>query len=116
MRVRIEAPTEDDLAVAESCTSQPTSPTTRRDSQLGLVELRLAMDILHWDVVITQPDWTSKPGMEHSRSCPEEFIRRVKDGTLGYGLVAGFKTRSLIRRQLLDYPSVNPAVRIFVKQ
>ncbi len=95
-------------------------PRVRSDVQIlhvsGNTDWRHSIEEHRPDVVIMQPDWTSKPGMEHSRSCPEEFIRRVKDGTLGYGLAAGFKTRSLNRRQLLDYPSVNPAVRIFAKK
>jgi hypothetical protein len=93
-------------------------PRLRSDVQIlhvsGNTDWRHSLEEHRPAFVIMQPDWTSKPGMEHSRSCPEEFIRRVKDGTLEYGLAADFKTRSSIRRQLLDYPSVNPAVRIFV--
>jgi len=95
-------------------------PRVRSDVRIlhvsGNREWRHSMEEHRPDVVIMQPDWTSKPGMEHSRSCPEEFIKRVKDGSLGYGLAAAFKSRSSIRRQLLDYPSVNPAVRIFIKK
>jgi hypothetical protein len=95
-------------------------PRVRSDIQIlevsGTTAWRQSMEEHRPDVVILLPDWTSKPGMEHSRRCPEEFIRDVENGRLGYELAAGFKTRSSIQRQLLDYPSVNPAVQIFVKE
>ena len=94
-------------------------PRVRSDIQIlevsGTTAWRQSMEEHRPDVVILLPDWTSKPGMEHSRRCPEEFIRDVQNGRLGYELAASFKTRSSIQRQLLDYPSVNPAVQIFVK-
>jgi hypothetical protein len=66
------------------------------------------------EFIVVLPDWTSKPRMEHSRSCSEEFFNQLQDGSLGYRSEAHFRTRSLIRTQLLDYPSVNPPVRIYV--
>lgn len=65
--------------------------------------------------IVVLPDWTSRPGMDHSRSCSEEFFNRLQDGSLGYRPAASFRTGSLIRTQLLDYPSVNPPIRIYVR-
>lgn len=67
------------------------------------------------EFVVIVPDWTSRPGMQHSSFCPEDLYDRLHDGSLGYGLASVFETKSLVKQQLLDYPSVNPPVRIFVK-
>lgn len=67
------------------------------------------------EVIVVMPDWTSRPGMEHGRTCSEQFFKNLQDGSLGYGSAAQFRTRPLIRKQLLDYPSVNPPIRIYVR-
>ena len=89
----------------------------------GLETLRLpsdddAFDALRQarpDFAIMIPDWTSRRGGAHSGWCPPAFYQGLHDGTLGYTLAARFKTPSLIRRQLLDYPTVNPPIEIFVR-
>lgn len=67
------------------------------------------------EVIVVMPDWTSRPGMDHARTCSEEFLNHLQDGSLGYGWAAYFRTRPLIPKQLLDYPSVNPPIRIYVR-
>lgn len=66
-------------------------------------------------LVIILPDWTSRRGAPHSGWCPPAFYQGLHDGTLGYTFAARFETPSLIRRQLLDYPTVNPPIEIFVR-
>ncbi len=68
------------------------------------------------DIVVILPDWTSRRGLPHSGWCPPAFYQGLHDGTLGYIFAARFKTASLIRRQLLDYPTVNPPIEIFVRE
>jgi hypothetical protein len=65
------------------------------------------------EFAIVAPDWSGRDGMEFSRVCPAAFYSGLKDGSLGYELAAEFKTHSLIERQLLDYPSVNPRILIY---
>jgi hypothetical protein len=52
----------------------------------------------------------------HNITCPPEIYRGLLEGTLGYQLAAQFEPPPLlpwVRRPRLDYPSVNPPVRIF---
>ena len=68
--------------------------------------------------VIIMPDYTSPAGVPHSVSCPPAIYENLVDGTLGYRQVAYFETPPLlpwVRRPALDYPSVNPPIRIFVR-
>jgi 4-amino-4-deoxy-L-arabinose transferase-like glycosyltransferase len=67
------------------------------------------------EFVVIVPDWTSKPGMQHSSLCPVDLYELLNDGSLGYELASMFETKPRVKRQLLDYPSVNPPVRIFKK-
>lgn len=67
------------------------------------------------EFVIVQPDWRSPPGMPHSGACPGTFYEALDDGTLGYRPVASFHAPSLVEHRLLDYPSVNPPVRVFAR-
>jgi hypothetical protein len=53
--------------------------------------------------------------MQHSSYCPDDIYKKLKDGSLGYTLDARFETSYFIKQRLLDYPSVNPPVRIFMK-
>lgn len=67
--------------------------------------------------VVIIPDWTSPPGTEHSRDCPDVIYRALLDGTLGYSLVEYEPAVSLLPagwRPPLDYPTVAPPVRIFM--
>lgn len=68
------------------------------------------------DFIILVPDHSSPPGVPHNITCPPEIYRGLLDGALGYRLAAQFETPPLlpwVRRPRLDYPSVNPPVRIF---
>lgn len=65
--------------------------------------------------VITLPDHSSR-GMEHHHTCPPQTFADLNSGKLGYELAAEFKTPALlpwVRRPRLDYPMVNPPIRIF---
>ena len=68
------------------------------------------------EIVVIQPDWTSPHDSPHSGWCPPELYRGLEDGSLGYVLVARFRTSSLVGRRLLDYPTVNPPIRIYVRR
>jgi hypothetical protein len=66
--------------------------------------------------IILVPDHSSPPGVPHNITCPPEIYHGLLDGALGYPLAAQFETPPLlpwVRRPRLDYPSVNPPVRIF---
>jgi hypothetical protein len=67
--------------------------------------------------IITVPDHSSEPGMVHSATCPPQVFAALKAGSIGYRQAAYFQTPSLlpwVRRPLLDYPTVNPPIHIFV--
>jgi hypothetical protein len=70
--------------------------------------------------LIVVPDWTSRPGMQHSADCPPEVYAALLDGSAGYALAAHFTPPTLMPKLLqhprLDYPSVAPPVRIFVRK
>ena len=92
-------------------------PILRRD--VRIVELKTGQ-VAFQDLAEQQPefvevipDWTGRPGMELSRVCPQSLYDRLGDGSLGYELAASFKTHSLIDRQMMDYPTVNPPVLIY---
>jgi hypothetical protein len=66
--------------------------------------------------VVLMPDYTSRKGEPHSRSCPPEIYRRLNDGSLGYSQVAFFQSPRLfpwLSRPDLDYPTVNPPIRVY---
>jgi hypothetical protein len=85
-------------------------------SKLIMEELRAERP----EYVIEIPDWTSTPGMEHSAYCPTGLYRYLLEGKGEYRPVAYFPARSLfsgiLKRPRMDYPSVSPAVRIFVRR
>jgi hypothetical protein len=67
--------------------------------------------------VIVMPDHSSAPGSPYSATCPPQIYEALHDGSIGYRLAAHFETPSLlgwVRRPALDYPTVNPPIRIFV--
>jgi 4-amino-4-deoxy-L-arabinose transferase-like glycosyltransferase len=67
-------------------------------------------------VIILMPDVSSRDGEPHNASCPPEVFQGLENGRYGYELAAFFETESLlpwVRRPDLDYPSVNPPIRIY---
>lgn len=65
--------------------------------------------------VIVVPDHTSH-GLEHSHTLPPDLYGRLLAGDAGYRLVHSARTPPLlpwVRRPPLDYPTVNPPIRIF---
>lgn len=67
------------------------------------------------EVVAILPDWTSPAGVDYSARCPVEVYLALSQGTIGYRLARRFQAPALITRRLLDYPSVNPPVQIFLR-
>lgn len=62
------------------------------------------------------PDYTSYPGEPFAASCPPEIHALLEAGTIGYRRVAFFQSPPLlpwVRRPPLDYPTVNPPIRIY---
>ncbi len=69
--------------------------------------------------VVLLPDYTSAPGAPYSRACPPSVYRDLESGTIGYRRVALFQTPtplSWTRRPALDYPVVNPPIRIYERE
>jgi hypothetical protein len=69
--------------------------------------------------LIIMPDHTSPPGVPYSNTCPPQIYEGLLKGTMGYRLVAYFQTPPLfpwIQRPALDYPTVNPPIRIFLRE
>ncbi len=69
------------------------------------------------DFIIIMPDYTSQPGSPYSAACPTTICEGLLNGSFGYKLAAYYETPSLIpwvSRPALDYPTVNPPIRIFV--
>lgn len=65
--------------------------------------------------VVLVPDYTN-PGKPHTASCPPAVYRALEAGTMGYRKAAFFETAPLlpfVRRPALDYPVVNPPIRIY---
>jgi hypothetical protein len=70
------------------------------------------------DFIILLPDHSSRPGEPYNFTCPPEVYRGLLAGEYGYRLAAMFETPPLlpwVRRPSLDYPSVNPPIRIFAR-
>jgi hypothetical protein len=68
--------------------------------------------------IVSMPDHSSPPGYLESATCPPEILAALEDGRLGYSQAARFQTQTLlpwVRRPALDYPTVNPPIRIFVR-
>jgi hypothetical protein len=66
--------------------------------------------------VIIIPDFHSSSEVPDNVSCPPRIYQGLLDGSLGYHLAADFQTPSLLpwaRRPSIDYPVVNPPIRIF---
>jgi hypothetical protein len=73
----------------------------------------------HPDLIILLPDHSSRPGEPYNATCPPEIYAGLLRGAYGYELAAFFETPPLlpwVRRPNLDYPSVNPPIRIFTRK
>ena len=70
-------------------------------------------------LVLLIPDHTSRGrGDAYDATVPPALFRALESGEAPYRRVAFFHTRSLfpfVRRPPLDYPSVNPPVRIYAR-
>ncbi len=67
------------------------------------------------DVIIITPNGTTIPGGFYPASFPSDVFDSLLDGSIGYQKIAFFKTESLIKKQRLDYPTVNPPIHIFTR-
>lgn len=69
--------------------------------------------------ILLMPDYTSKPGEPYSATCPPRVFADLQNGALGYVLTRQFETPALFpwaRRPALDYPVVNPPIRIYMQR
>lgn len=69
--------------------------------------------------VVLLPDYTSAPGAPYARACPPSIYRDLENGTIGYRRVALFQTPTPLawtHRPALDYPVVNPPIRIYERE
>jgi hypothetical protein len=69
------------------------------------------------EFVLIMPDLISRPGTPYSGTCPPAICEGLLQDRLSYRLAAYFETPSIfswLRRPALDYPTVNPPIRIFV--
>ncbi len=67
------------------------------------------------DVIIVMPNWLAPKGALYPTTFPDHVYKALADGSLGYEKAAYFKTDSLVKRQILDYPTVNPPIEVFVR-
>jgi 4-amino-4-deoxy-L-arabinose transferase-like glycosyltransferase len=68
--------------------------------------------------ILSIPDHSSPPGFPDSATCPPAIAEGLRDGRYGYRLVEKFETPPLlswVRRPALDYPAVNPPIRIYAR-
>ncbi|MFN2399251.1 MAG: ArnT family glycosyltransferase [Gemmatimonadaceae bacterium] len=71
------------------------------------------------EFVIIMPDHTGPYDSPHGAACPPEIYSDLLSGAAGYRLAAYFETPRLfswLRRPELDYPTVNPPIRIFQRE
>ncbi len=71
------------------------------------------------DLIILLPDHSSRPGEPYNVTCPPEIYAGLLAGSYGYDLAAFYETPRLLPwvwRPALDYPSVNPPIRIFARK
>lgn len=67
--------------------------------------------------ITLMPDYTSRPGEPYPATCPPAIFDDLERGRLGYVRARHFETPRLLpwlRRPRLDYPVVNPPIRIYV--
>jgi len=61
----------------------------------------------------------SPKGTPHNHTYPPKIYEGLASGTIGYQLAGFFKTPRLfpwLPKPQPDYPTVNPSIRIFVRQ
>ncbi len=66
--------------------------------------------------IVLIPDLTSRDGKAYNFTCPESVCEGLLRGDLAYRQVAFFRTRPVfdwLPRPALDYPTVNPPIRVF---
>lgn len=66
--------------------------------------------------VLIIPDHTSPPGVPYSHSVPSQLFEKLESGESAFRPAAIFATPELfpwLNKPKLDYPSVNPPIRIF---
>lgn len=66
--------------------------------------------------VLVMPDHTNRQPLPYPHTVPPQLYDGLLAGTLGYELVAHFQTPALfpwLPQPLLDYPAVNPPIRLF---
>jgi hypothetical protein len=108
-------------AIPEGVTLGPAIKTYDRTNPPRIEEEAVQHVLQGWkqrkpDFIVVMPDYTSLPGAPYSRTCPAAIYDGLLEGRYGYRLAAYFETPSVlpwIRRPALDYPSVNPPIRIF---
>lgn len=69
------------------------------------------------DVILIMPDVSSRDGEPHNFTLPPEIYSELMAGSLGYELAEMFHTEPLfpwLPTPELDYPSMNPPIRVFV--
>jgi hypothetical protein len=77
--------------------------------------------LAHWRdqpprFVIIMPDHSGRPGLPYDASVPPGLYTGLLQGSLGWTLLATFETPSIlpwVHRPALDYPMLNPPIRIF---
>jgi len=65
--------------------------------------------------IIIMPDWTTPSGGVYPTRFPRETYEMLNDGSLGYQRAIQFKNGAILQRQILDYPTVNPPIEVFVR-
>ena len=89
----------------------------RRDEEAA-AEVRQGWAERRPEFILLLPDHSSQPGEPYNVTLPPSVYDDLLQGQLGYRLVALFETPALlpwVQRPALDYPSVNPPVRIFAR-
>lgn len=79
--------------------------------------IRARWEELEPEVILVMPDVSSREGEPHNFTLPPEVFSELLDGSLGYELARTFETPRLfpwLPIPELDYPSVNPPIRLFV--
>lgn len=104
----------DRVAPAHSVNALPRLPRSLKITQIppGPAALKY-LESSRPEFVTVIPDWTTSPGMLHSRMYPRELFAKLADGSLGYSQVANFDCGFGGGLPLLDYPSVSPPVTIY---
>jgi len=83
----------------------------------GVREIRARWAQQPPDVILVLPDVSSREGEPHNATLPPEVYSELLAGSLGYELAHLFHTPRLfpwLPTPELDYPSVNPPIRVFV--